>query len=374
MISIVVMLILAGVSLNATVGDNGIISKAKNATYAQSRAVLEEYINQYYVEHYEDLSVAENKAVALKNDSKSRDWFYQGAPLGYVVDSDGNSHYFINVSGLPNEIKSSIRGGNANGKSELTYQDYAKMEDIYGVTNDLKVYYCSNGKDSITGIGKDNLDTADSTKEIFAAGSDIAKLITGKDDKNLTLEDLKSVKQLTIDSSSGINNLKDIYALPSLKELTLTDVNWDSLEGIENATNINYVYFKNCTIGNYSSLGKLENKIEYLYFYSIDDLELEKAFNKTTGIGNYNFSNLHYLGVLGNTDNIFDYSTRTDDECSGGKSSRTITSLKPFTYLTQTTKEAENYLFKNNNNITHDDSVCNLDYISGYKNLSLIRM
>lgn len=32
-ISIIVMLILAGVSLNATIGDNGIITQAKNATY-----------------------------------------------------------------------------------------------------------------------------------------------------------------------------------------------------------------------------------------------------------------------------------------------------------------------------------------------------
>ena len=42
-ISIIVMLILAGVSLNATIGDNGIITQAQNATYMQSIAALEEY-------------------------------------------------------------------------------------------------------------------------------------------------------------------------------------------------------------------------------------------------------------------------------------------------------------------------------------------
>ena len=40
-ISIIVMLILAGVSLNATIGDNGIITQAQNATYMQSIAALE---------------------------------------------------------------------------------------------------------------------------------------------------------------------------------------------------------------------------------------------------------------------------------------------------------------------------------------------
>ncbi len=49
------MLILAGISLNAVIGDNGIITQAQNATYMQSVAVLEEYLNNFYVEHYEDI-------------------------------------------------------------------------------------------------------------------------------------------------------------------------------------------------------------------------------------------------------------------------------------------------------------------------------
>ena len=40
-ITIIVMLILAGISLNAVIGDNGIITQAQNATYMQSVAVQE---------------------------------------------------------------------------------------------------------------------------------------------------------------------------------------------------------------------------------------------------------------------------------------------------------------------------------------------
>ena len=39
-ISIIVMLILAGVSLNATIGENGIMTQAKNATYMQGIETL----------------------------------------------------------------------------------------------------------------------------------------------------------------------------------------------------------------------------------------------------------------------------------------------------------------------------------------------
>lgn len=46
------MLILAGVSLNAIVGDNGIITNAQNANMKSGIAVLEEFLHEKYVENY----------------------------------------------------------------------------------------------------------------------------------------------------------------------------------------------------------------------------------------------------------------------------------------------------------------------------------
>ena len=74
-ISIIVMLILAGVSLNATIGDNGIITQAQNATYMQSIAALEEYFNNYYVEHYEEMSKKDESKV-LTLTTLEPNWFY----------------------------------------------------------------------------------------------------------------------------------------------------------------------------------------------------------------------------------------------------------------------------------------------------------
>ena len=54
-ITIIVMLILAGVSLNATIGENGVITQARRATYMQSAAVLQDWFHQKYV----DLSTSE---------------------------------------------------------------------------------------------------------------------------------------------------------------------------------------------------------------------------------------------------------------------------------------------------------------------------
>ena len=92
------MLILAGVSLNAVIGDNGIITQAQNATYMQSIAVLEEYLNTFYVEHYDEFNDKENKIQAMTKFNVSKDWFYQPMTgLGYITDSEGNIHYFIKL-------------------------------------------------------------------------------------------------------------------------------------------------------------------------------------------------------------------------------------------------------------------------------------
>ena len=56
------MLILAGVSLNAIIGDNGIITNAQNATIKTSIASLEEFLNEKYVDfEASDIDMAPEK-------------------------------------------------------------------------------------------------------------------------------------------------------------------------------------------------------------------------------------------------------------------------------------------------------------------------
>lgn len=361
-ISIIVMLILAGVSLNATIGDNGIITQAQNAKLEVGMSALEEYLQQFYIENYDEFQAKDNKALVLKNYSNSWNWFYQGAPLGYIVDSDGNSHYFINKDGLPNEIKNKLVGGDAGNK---TYADYASLNDVYGVTSDLKVYYCKNGKNSIIGISKEDLEIADSTKEIFEAGSSMAKLITGENGTSVTLEDLKQVKKLVINNESNINDLKDFYALASLQELTLDNVNLDSLDGIENAVQLNKITIQNCTINNYSALGKMSKSLNTLYLYRTNDEELNKLCSKTIGIGSSDLTNLKYLAIAGLTS--YTCSTEIYWSYIENYNGKGITTLEPLNNLTDATKKSVKYLSLNANYLT------NLSGINDFTNLYLLR-
>ncbi len=353
-------------------GDNGIITQAQNATYMQSVAVLEEYLNNYYVEHYEEMNGEESKVLTLTTLEPS--WFYIPANEGigglrYVVDAEGHALYLIKKSGLPEDIKNQIRGGDAG---EGRYADYVNLNDVYGVTSDLQVYYCQEGTDTIMGITTDELNSDNPLREVFNSTNnpDLYNLLSdydvadseGNKDGILTAEELKSVTKLTINSSLNITDFSAFYNLISLKELTIDGVNLNNLAGIENCPQLNYVYFKSSTVADYSSLANVR-KLKYLYVYNIDDSELTKL---CTGIKDAEFSSLEYLAISGNTIYISDILVTT--RVNNSKSPKTITDLAPLSTLTDTTKKAVKYLSIQCNNIEGD-----LTALSEYTNLILLR-
>ena len=356
------MLILAGVSLNAVIGDNGIITQAQNATYMQSVAVLEEYLNSYYVEHYEEIESieTENKAEVLASLSESGNWFYKTA-IGYVVDENGKAHYFLKIDRMPEEIKSQIKGGSSEGK---TLADYKKCIDVYGVTKDLKVYYCSGGTDTIIGESYEQIAEDNPLREVFPAGSTWSKLIKGNDTENVTAAEMKSIRDLTIDENSGITNLSELYNFTSLKNLTINNVNMASLDGIENATQLQYVYLKNSTIGDYKGISKL-SRLTYLYMErngnteEVDNGEVDKLFTELEGA---NLSNLQYFGIFGGQKD-YNYSTANYSTASSN-----VTNISGFSKLGEETKKAIRYLYLNNNKIT------DLSFIAECSNVELLRL
>ena len=362
-ISIIVMLILAGVSLNAVIGDNGIITQAQNATYMQSVAVLEEYLNSYYVEHYEEIESieTENKAEVLASLSESGNWFYKTA-IGYVVDENGKAHYFLKIDKMPEEIKSQIKGGSSEGK---TLADYKKCIDVYGVTKDLKVYYCSGGTDTIIGESYEQIAEDNPLREVFPAGSTWSKLIKGNDTENVTAAEMKSIKDLTIDENSGITNLSELYNFTSLKNITINNVNMASLDGIENATQLQYVYLKNSTIGDYKGISKL-SRLTYLYMErngnteEADNGEVDKLF---TGLEGANLSNLQYFGIFGVDQRNYYYESDSYSTYSSD-----VTNINGFSKLGESTKKAIKYLYLNNNRIE------DLSSIAECENLELLRV
>ena len=152
----------------------------------------------------------------------------------------------------------------------------------------------------------------------------------------------------------------------SLQKLVIENKQLESLEGIENCPSLFYLYFNNSTIGDYSAMSGLGNRLTTLYFYNIDDTEFSKACE---GIKDAKFSELETLAITGNTYFIIPTTILTNDLVVGTKCAKTISTLEPLSKLSSETKQAIRYMCINNNNLKDED----LGYISDFTNIYLLR-
>ena len=352
-------MILAGVSLNAIVGDNGIITRAQEANILNSCAILQEFLQQEAVKYYDEIENYKTKLDLLK--SKHPDWFYQNNQ-GYVMDADGNALYLIQKMGLPEEIQSQLVGGNASKAS-----DFYDQNDVYGSTSDLQVYYCNSGIDTILGLTKDDLDKDNPFVEAYPADSKLAQLVNGGTSA-LSYQDLKMITELKLDESNK-EIIKELGNLESLKTLTLSSItllDQDGLKGIEDALKLQILNIIKCNIANYSLIGNCRSLVS-LYLVNTDNTEVSKFTSKKVGIGGKSIPTLRFFGIYGENDsqkNVTDISGLVNLE-AGTKAGITDLYLR-YNNLTdlsaiQDFTGVKNFYLNNNSNLTT---------LSGIKNMS----
>ncbi len=361
-ISIIVMLILAGVSLNATIGDNGIITQAQNATYMQSVAALEEFMQQQYLKLYDTIEDPENKIDYFLNDVGGAKKYIQKAMNNnyYFMDSStGNTYYFIEKSALPDEIKNQIKGGDTSLTDKTIWADF---NDIYGITSDLKVYYCGSSSDTRIGATDESLKAELLSKPISGMSAGSAWAETLGINKDVTYKDVIGVDEITITNNNL--DLKLMYNLGSLKKITFKDVEMKSLDGINTAINLNYVFFSNSKIDNYSSLGKCD-KLNKLYFYFLSSMseedtnkQIANLCDENIGIAKADLKNLEYFGAFG-----VDFVNYKNDYRYIGDDGRTsnLTDISPLNNFAS--KKYIKYILLNNNKIY------SIEALNGFENL-----
>ena len=346
--------------MNAIIGDNGIITNAQTANMKQKVAELEEYIQEYYVTNYDSFEQYPSNIIAIKSLPYSKKWIYTGK-LGYVLDNKSDVHYFLNFDGLNEEMKKII--GNNSAKD---YTDYVECKDVWGITEDLKVYYYGNGIDDIYSVSNIVLGKENGADEVFASGSTLAKVIKGADStENVTIEDLRTKTTLDLDQNSGIDNFNDFYNFTVLEKLTLSNMTLESLDGLEYATNLKDVFIQNTTIGDYSKLSKL--KLRRLHIYKPVDEEVRKLFDNILGIGGKDIPTLKYLGLYGKQH--FTTYVEVRPSVNTDTTYRSLlTNVSYLSNLSTKTKESVEYLYLNNNSIT------NIDNLYEFKNVHFLRL
>ena len=363
-ITIIVMLILAGVSLNATIGENGILTQAKNATYMQGIAALEEYLQTEYIKYYDDANEYSSKLDLLID--KNSNLCLKNGIRNYTI-YDGKMYYLINKQALPEEIRNQLRDGNSNEISK-----YARLIDVYGVTADLKVYYCANGLNNVLGNIDGTLIDPNTPLLKIKSNANLNEAMKGIltdngveiSDDGITYGNVLALKELTIDGSKykNISNLNGISEFISIKKLILKDLTLTDLNEIESLILLSHIEFQNCTIQNYSGLaGSIE--LEKLYLYNPpSNIEVEKL---SKGLSSSNLKKLTYFGIYGYEP--YKYTVGNSDGVYGSREEYSnITDISSLNEISDTTKNSIKNIYLNNNKIY------NISSLKDFKNLNLI--
>ena len=291
-----------------------------NAKQKQGMAALEEWVGQKYVEFYEDADKYNSKPELLN--AKIKNFLLKDGTKTYIT-YNGKMYYLINKSSLPKEIQEQLVGGDTT-----EYSKYIRLQDVYGVTSDLKIYYY--GQDGAEGqvYGKtEDLDVDPTLPAKELSGNEVlsdavksALSELGIDvEGDITVGDLAGLKNLTIDGSkTDITTLAGISDARNLKNLVLKDLNkLPNLDGIESLSLLQSIYFDNCILTEETGYDKLASAIDLnkLYF-RFDSGRNETVLNKevekiSSGLSKATeIKNLEYFGIFGSYDYV--NLTRTD--------------------------------------------------------------
>ena len=382
-ISIIVMLILAGVSLNATIGDNGIITQAQNATYMQSISALEEYLQTEYIKYYDESEDYTNKIELLS--SKIGNLCLKDGTKNYVIYG-GKMYYLINKKSLPEELQNQLKGGDTT-----EYSKYIRLMDVYGVTKDLKVFYSKDGSDSILGTASDleldpntPLSKLNSNSEMKSAIEEILSNmgIEVDNERGITVGNVDGVNEITLDGAkNNITSLSGISELSKLKKVTLKNMKLSDLDGIQACTLLNYLYLYNTEIENYNYLAQSLN-LQSLYInFENSKFDCNNQIVKLgEGLKNSEISKLNKFGIFG-----FDILSKTWDSSKGlredgfsdtdclrdyvdSRSSK-LTDISAISNFSNSIKNSIQYMYLNNNDLTENGGLVSL---SGFTNLEYL--
>ena len=208
-VTIVVLLILAGVSINAVLGDNGIIKKANQAASVTKEAEVKEAINRTILEFY------------LTNDYETLEDFLKAKAEDGSIDSvtknaDGTltvkkGEYSVTVENKTNSSGGSSSGGSTGGETqtpEITIGEAKVVANSNGtgsaITDAASVYLGNTiyitFSYSITG----GTTTVDKT---------IPYAVTANGTYTFTVTGTVNGKSYTKNVSVTVNQFKDVYEL-----------------------------------------------------------------------------------------------------------------------------------------------------------------
>ena len=243
-ITIIVLLILASVSIAMLTGDNGILTRAGDAKIETALGAVKEQIGLYQIEKKMN-----------KQDVTPENLLAEGKVSRTVQLGEADKYYMYYAL-----KENSFEGMQGLGKGNI-----ASLKDVFLIDDNLNVkYIASNGKEY--GDNLNNKVLEDETKIRFSskAFSKYVSKISGVTEEEMKFKWMKNQTSLTI-ADTEIDSLQDLVFFPKLETLQLGNSyneiapNIISLEGIENCTKLSTLKIYYGPDKDYTAMSKLNN-------------------------------------------------------------------------------------------------------------------
>ena len=281
-ITIVVLLILAGVTIATLTGDNGILTRASDAKIETAVGAVKEALKLEQGE--KRINEEELTPETLLAEGKVQRTVQQGEDENYYM------YYALK--------EDAVEGMEGLGKGNIT-----ELKDIFLIDDNLNVkYIASNGKEYGDNINNKILE--DETKIRFAskAFSEYVSKISGVTEEEMKFKWMKNQTSLTITDSS-VDSLQDLVFFPNLESLTLGDLsgnnspNITSMDGIENCTKLTNLSVLFGPDKDYSAASTLGNLTSFYRYYGNDYENIINALKKCKTLKSFSISNQNQVDM-----------------------------------------------------------------------------
>ncbi len=281
-ITIIVLLILAGVSIATLTGENGILTRASDAKIETIVATVKENLQLEEIEK------------AIDEEEVTPETMLAEGKVKRTVQQAEDGNYYMYYA-LKEDV---VEGMQGLGKGNV-----ASLRDVFLIDDDLNVkYIAKNGREYGDELEEKIL--KDETKIRFAskAFSEYVSKISGATEEEMKFEWMKNQTSLTI-TDTAVDSLEDLVFFPNLENLTLGD--WSnnippitSMDGVENCTKLKSLTIISGPDKDYSALSELNNLLTFSRSMG-DDYEnilealkfcnsLEELILNNVGINNIN--------------------------------------------------------------------------------------
>ena len=239
------MLILAGVSINAIVGDNGVITNAMDAKMKTTLANLQEEMNYLKIKKMENNDL---------NTVEVIDFSYEDYPttgfLHRVNYGSGETYVFdMNyIDRVNKDLAKTLSGG--FGVNGTVYQ----LKDVYGINEDFKVWY-RDGDGNLYGVDKIREVAIDPGTKVNMSAGLMESMGLTIDTANVG--NTRGKSNIEIDGSkmtTKINNLNDLSLMPNLTWLKLKDLTLEDINGLQYLRQLSKITFDNTIVTNLEGL------------------------------------------------------------------------------------------------------------------------